>query len=155
MQLLIVLLLLVSTFVVNAENCTVQLIYSALEPLSSDPNFFTCQSDSNYSLLSFSSPSLNQTEGFCTSSACQALLDATLSSGLVPDCDVVLGRHPLNLTQAITVASKCGDTAVEERVVSQEEDHHGVGHTADTVAGVVGHSVPMGALDTILAFLKL
>ncbi|KAK1930385.1 Beta-elicitin DRE-beta [Phytophthora citrophthora] len=143
-----------SAFVVNGENCTVQLIYSSLEPISSDPNFSTCQSDSNYSLLSFSSPSLSQIQGFCASSACQTLLNTTVSSGLIPNCDVVLGQHSLNLTQVITVASKCTEAALEERAVSKDEDHHGIGHTADTIAGIVGHSVPMDALDTVLAFLK-
>eukprot|EP00644_Phytophthora_capsici_P008119 jgi/Phyca11/10998/fgenesh1_pm.PHYCAscaffold_60_\ len=154
MQTLSLLLLLVSTFLVNAENCTVQLIANSLEPLTSDPNFATCQGDSNYSLLSFSSPSPSQIQGFCTSSACQTLLDTTLSSGLLPNCDVVLGRHSVNLTQAITVASNCTQAALVERAVSEDEDHHGIGHTADTIAGVVGHSVPMDALDAILAFIK-
>ncbi|KAE9119273.1 hypothetical protein PF010_g7934 [Phytophthora fragariae] len=73
------------TSVARAHNCTAVEVYTALEPVASDANFVTCQSDSNYTLLSFKSPSLNQSEAFCASSACQTLLNTTLSSGLLPD----------------------------------------------------------------------
>ncbi|KAG7388167.1 hypothetical protein PHYPSEUDO_012969 [Phytophthora pseudosyringae] len=135
----------------SAENCTVLAIYDVLEPVASDANFATCQTDSNYSLLSFASPSLNQTEGFCASAACQALLTATLASGLLPDCEVVIGLHSINLTAAVAIAAKCAETALYERAVSKDEGEDQLGHTADTVAGVVGHSVPMDELGDELS----
>ncbi|KAG2764289.1 hypothetical protein PC129_g4672 [Phytophthora cactorum] len=141
-------LLFISTF---AENCTVQMIYDVLEPVASDPNFATCQTDSNYSLLSFESPSLNQTEEFCASSACQALLNTTLSSGFLPDCEVVIGAHSLNLTDAVAIASRCSES-LEERAVSDDEGEDTLGRTADDIASVVGHSIPMDEL--VMALLR-
>ncbi|KAL4166891.1 hypothetical protein KRP22_012378 [Phytophthora ramorum] len=143
--------LLVSINLAKAENCTVLQVYNALQPLASDNNFATCQTDSNYTLLSFASPSLNQTAGFCSSSACQALLNTTLSSGLLPDCEVVLGLHALNLTDAVSIAAKC---SLHERAVSKAEGDDALGHTADNVVTVVGHSVPMDELADIMALLR-
>ncbi|KAE9035249.1 hypothetical protein PR003_g7830 [Phytophthora rubi] len=125
---------------------------TALEPVASDANFVTCQSDSNYTLLSFKSPSLNQSEAFCASSACQTLLNTTLSSGLLPDCQVVIGAHTLNLTNAVTIATKCS-TSLKERAVSKEEGDDTLGHTTDNVVTVVGHSVPMDDLSAALSLL--
>ncbi|EEY54490.1 elicitin-like protein [Phytophthora infestans T30-4] len=146
------LLLVMSTILVKAENCSVHTIYAVLEPVASDPNFATCQTDSNYSLLSFENLSLNQTEGFCASSACQALLKATLTSGLLPHCDVVIGVHSLNLTDAVTIASKCSET-LEERVVDEDEGEGTVGRIAGNIVDVVAHSIPMDEL--VLALLRV
>ncbi|ETP39992.1 hypothetical protein F442_12635 [Phytophthora nicotianae P10297] len=145
MLFLTALLLLISTVVANAENCSVQMIYEVLEPITSDPNFATCQTDSNYSMLSFESPTLNQTEGFCASSACQALLNTTLTSGLLPDCQVVIGAHSLNLTDAVRIASRCADT-LEERAVGEDEGENTLGHTVDNIVDVLAHSIPMEEL---------
>ncbi|POM68475.1 Elicitin [Phytophthora palmivora] len=147
----LVVLLLSATFVVEAENCTVQVIYDVLKPVASDPNFATCQTDSNYTLLSFESPSLNQTQEFCTSSACQALLNSTLSSGLLPDCQVVIGPRSFNLTTAVAIASRCGEATVDESAVSTKKDHNNLGHTADNIAAVIGHSVPMEDVGGVLS----
>ncbi|EGZ07256.1 elicitin [Phytophthora sojae] len=146
--------LVVVTFVANAENCTVLEVYTALEPVASDANFAACQTDSNYSLLSFAAPTLNQSEAFCASSACQTRLNTTLSSGLLPDCQVAIGAHRLNLTNAVTIAARC-PTSLMERAVSKEEDHDTIGHTADNVATVVGHSVPMDELGAALSTLGI
>ncbi|KAG6617159.1 Elicitin Vex1 [Phytophthora cinnamomi] len=144
--------LFVASFVVNAENCTVHQVYTALEPVASDTNFATCQSDSNYTLLSFTPPSLNQSEAFCASSACQTLLNSTLSSGLLPNCKVVIGAHTLNLTSVITIATRCS-TSLKERAMAKGESEDTLGHTTDNVVTILGHSVPMDDLDAALSLL--
>ncbi|OWZ22506.1 Elicitin [Phytophthora megakarya] len=158
MQLVAFLALLSVTLMVKAENCTVQMLYGVLSPVAFDPNFATCQTDSNYTLLLFEGPLLNQSGGFCASSACQALLNTTLSSGLLPDCQVVIGTHSLNLSTAVAIAAKCGEAALDESAVKTNEAHNQLGHTTDQVAGVVGHSVPVdelgGVLSTILSIFR-
>jgi hypothetical protein len=126
--------LLVATLAVEATNCTVQEIRDALQPLTSDSNFATCQSDSNYTLLSLQYLSGNQSAAFCASAACQTLLHKTLTSGLLPDC------------WYMTLAIGCTeDSTLEERAVDDEGDEGTLGLRVDNAATVVGHSVPMDA----------
>jgi hypothetical protein len=135
--------------VANAENCTVRAIGDVLRPVASERNFMACQSDSNYTLLSLQTPSSIQTRSFCSSSACQALLHSTLSSDVLPDCDVAVGNHFVNLTDAVaTVASKCSEAATErlslyEREVDSKDGHSKAQRTSGHVASVLGHSAPM------------
>nr|ABB55939.1 elicitin-like protein INL4A [Phytophthora infestans] len=151
-------LLFIPGVIVNAENCTSRAVSDVLQPMRSDPTFTTCQSDSNYTLQSLVSPSTKQTRAFCSSSACQALLSSTLSSDLVPDCNVAIGSHTFSLTDAIVmVNSKCvGPLQLQERVVDKGDVHSKAQHISSHVASALGHSAPMddvGQLAGTLLFL--
>ncbi|GMF35463.1 unnamed protein product [Phytophthora fragariaefolia] len=141
-------LLSIVSFAVKAENCTVAEVYAALDPIASSPNFTTCQSDTNFTLLPFTPPSLDQSVAFCSSSACQSLLSTILSAGLLPDCKLVIGAHTLNLTSAVTIATRCA-SSLEERAVSKEEDEGKFGRTTDNVVTILGHSIPLDDLGLI------
>ncbi|KAG2832912.1 hypothetical protein PC116_g3736 [Phytophthora cactorum] len=85
-------ILCISALLVKAENCTTQAINDVLQPMVSDPNYTKCQFDSNYTLQALVSPSLNQTRAFCSSSACQALLNTTLASVCANFCPIKTSR---------------------------------------------------------------
>ncbi|KAF1780036.1 Metal-dependent hydrolase [Phytophthora cactorum] len=141
-------ILCISALLVKAENCTTQAINDVLQPMVSDPNYTKCQFDSNYTLQALVSPSLNQTRAFCSSSACQALLNTTLASGLLPDCKVVIGIRSISLLDAIViVSSKCAPTSaplkLQERAVDKGDVHSKAQRVSGHVATVLGHSAPM------------
>ncbi|KAF4033717.1 Elicitin [Phytophthora infestans] len=139
-------LLFIPGVIVNAENCTSQAVSDVLQPMRSDPTYTTCH------------PSTKQTRAFCSSSACQALLSSTLSSDLVPDCNVAIDSHTFSLTDAIVmVNSKCvGPLQLQERVVDKGDVHSKAQHISSHVASALGHSAPMddvGQLAGTLLFL--
>ncbi|OWZ22507.1 Elicitin [Phytophthora megakarya] len=160
MQILTLVAILLVSALVSAENCTTQAVSDVLQSTVSNPDYIMCQTDSNYTLLSFETPSLKQTRGFCASHACQEWLNSTLTSRLLPECEVVIGADILNLTDAATiVASKCEYSfrLKQERAVDTKHTHSKAQRVSGHVATVLGHSAPMdevgeiaGALLTLL-----
>ncbi|KAG6969291.1 hypothetical protein JG687_00003314 [Phytophthora cactorum] len=113
----------------------------------SDPNYTKCQFDSNYTLQALVSPSLNQTRAFCSSSACQALLNTTLASGLLPDCKVVIGIRSISLMDAIVIVSS--KLKLQERAVDKGDVHSKAQRVSGHVATVLGHSAPMDEVGEV------
>ncbi|KAG7385524.1 hypothetical protein PHYBOEH_009006 [Phytophthora boehmeriae] len=90
MKFLAVLLLpvvLASTAVV-AGPCYTGLIHPALEPLTTDPTYIACETESNYTLRSINAPSSAQASAICASSACQTVLKTIVADDILPHCEV-------------------------------------------------------------------
>ncbi|EGZ07251.1 hypothetical protein PHYSODRAFT_528314 [Phytophthora sojae] len=140
-------LLFASLSTIDAENCSVRAVDDVLQPLATDPSFAGCQSDSNYTLLSFETPTVAQTRRFCASSACHALLNITLSSKLLPDCSITVGALSLNLSDVVSaVASKCAPAPkkfLSERAVDKSEHQGKVQRASDHITSILGHTAPM------------
>ncbi|CAI5721108.1 unnamed protein product [Hyaloperonospora brassicae] len=154
--------LLVSTVVVKAERCTALEISSVVRPIVLDPDFASCQADSNYTLSSFASPSVAQIRDFCSSSACQGMLRETLKSSQLPDCEVIVDAQAFNLVEvAAIVAVACGPAAgqelnaLDERLVAEPDRDNSVQRLSDRVAGLVGHSAPIEKIGMVSALLSL
>ncbi|KAE8899195.1 hypothetical protein PF005_g10176 [Phytophthora fragariae] len=155
----VLLALLLST--VNTENCSVRAVNDVLQPLATDPSYADCQRDSSYTLSSFETPTRAQTRLFCASSACQALLNATLASGLLPDCNVSVGALSFNVSDVVgAVTSKCARAPkkfLSERAIDKSEHQGKAQRTSDHITSIIGHSAPMdevggvaGALMSLL-----
>ncbi|CAH0493043.1 unnamed protein product [Peronospora farinosa] len=156
------LLLFVSVLVVKAKNCTVEANNHVLQSIALDLNYTLCRSDSNYTFLSFTSPTTVQTRDFCSSSACQSLLSTTLRSGQIPKCKVIVGTQAFNLTDAVAlIAFKCKSAAdkgsLTERLVDRSNIDSKTQRASEHVASAIGHSTPMddvGFIGSLLSLLR-
>ncbi|ETI42094.1 hypothetical protein F442_12636 [Phytophthora nicotianae P10297] len=159
----VVAMLFMSAPTVQAGNCTTQAINDVLQPMTSDPNYIACQSDSNYTLQSLAGPSLKQIRAFCSSSACQTLLNNMQASGILPDCNVATGNHPLSLTDAVVlVSSKCvpspAPLKLQERVVDNSDVDSKAKRISGHISSALSHSAPMddvgGVAGALLSLLR-
>uniref|UniRef100_A0AAV1UYB7 Elicitin n=1 Tax=Peronospora matthiolae TaxID=2874970 RepID=A0AAV1UYB7_9STRA len=153
--------LFLSTVVVKAEPYTASEISSIVKPIASNPDYASCRSESNYTLSAFPSPSAAQLRDFCSSSACQGVLSATLKSNHLPDCEVLVGSQAFNLIEvAAVLAATCGPAVHEldsptEGLVAKPDDDNPVQRASDRVASLLGHSAPIEKIGIVAALLSL
>lgn len=157
MQALIFILAAISAILallVNAENCTTQVINDALQLMAPESTYTRCKSDSIDTLQTSKSPLLNQTRALCSSLACRAILNTTLALDRLPECQLDTGIHSLTFKDATSfLSSKCesfhGQVSLQERAVDEGEVHGATKSVSEHVGSALAHSAPMEEIDAV------